>query len=244
MPASTRYNLDPTPYTHHKARTVSLLRAFCAAWVLSLLALWPAHAQAPQVQHLGLQRSSEALFLSARMELQPATEVEDALYKAVPLYFVWHADIYRARWYWTDKRVASATRTMRLAYQPLTRRWRVSLSNDAAAATGGAGLQYALHQNFDTLNEALAGVGRVVRWKVADASRLEPGADHELEFSFRLDLSLLPRPFQIGMGNQPEWTVETRQTLPVPERIEADKSPELVHGAEVSGDNTAREPAR
>ena len=228
---------------------MSRLRGFCLAVALSLLAFWPAHAQAPQVLQLGLQRTHEALFLSARMELEPAQVVEDALYKAVPLYFVWHADVSRSRWYWTDKRVASATRTLRLAYQPLTRRWRVSLSNETAAVAGGAGLQYALHQNFDSLNEALAGVGRVARWKLADAVRLEADAEHEVEFSFRLDLSLLPRPFQIGMANQPEWTVEVRQTLPVPARAEADKTPEHttgggVHAVELTGETTPREPAR
>ncbi len=223
-------------------------RALGLAFVLAWLAIWPAHAQSPQVQQLTLQRTADALFLSARMELQPATEVEDALYKAVPLYFVWHADIYRYRWYWTDKRVASATRTLRLAYQPLTRRWRMSVSTDTAAGTSGAGLQYALHQNFDSLNEALAGVGRIVRWKLTDANRLEPGVEHEVDFSFRLDLSLLPRPFQIGMGNQPEWTVEVRQTLPVPQRAEPDKPSDAAasgaHAPDVTGDGPAREPTR
>jgi hypothetical protein len=94
---------------------MSGVRGFCLAWALSLLALWPVHAQAPQLLQLGLQRTTEALYLSARMELQPSAVVEDALYKAVPLYFVWHADVYRHRWYWTDKRVATAVRTLRLA---------------------------------------------------------------------------------------------------------------------------------
>jgi len=215
--------------------------------VLSWFAFWPAHAEAPQVQQLTLQRTADALFMSARMELQPAAVVEDVLHKAVPLYFVWHADVYRQRWYWADKRVASATRTLRLAYQPLTRRWRVSLSNETAAASGGAGLQYALHQNFDSLNEALAGVGRVARWRLADAARLEPDADHEVEFSFRLDLNLLPRPFQIGMANQPEWSVEHRQTLPVPTQVDPDRVPEAITGVqavELTGDVGTREPAR
>ncbi|MCV0439651.1 MAG: DUF4390 domain-containing protein [Hydrogenophaga sp.] len=220
---------------------------FFLGLVLSLLALWPAHAQAPQVEQLVLQRTPEALLLSARMALQPSPVVEDALYKAVPLYFVWHADVYRQRWYWIDKRVASATRTLRLAYQPLTRRWRVSLSNEAAATSGGASLQYALHQNFDSLNEALAGVGRVVRWRLADGAQLDPEAKHEVEFSFRLDLSLLPRPFQIGMGDQPEWTVELRQALPVPGQAEPDRSPDVgaaVQAVELTGEATVSEPAR
>ncbi len=223
-------------------------RTWALAWWLAGLLVWPmAHADAPQLQQLSLQRTPEALILSARMELQPAAVVEDALYKAVPLYFVWHADVYRSRWYWTDKRVASATRTLRLAYQPLTRRWRVSLSNESAAGSGGAGLQYALHQNFDSLPEALAGVGRVARWRLADAARLEPGADHEVAFSFRLDLSLLPRPFQIGMANQPEWTVELRQTLPVPQRVETDHGSEHgagMHAAELGSEANVSEPAR
>lgn len=223
------------------------LRALCVALVLAWQAFSPALAQSPQLQQLTLQRTSEALYLSARMGLEPTSEVEDALYKGVPLYFVWHADVYRYRWYWTDKRVASATRTLRLAYQPLTRRWRMSVSNDAAASSGVASLQYALHQNFDSLNEALAGVGRVVRWKVTDANRLEPGVDHEVDFSFRLDLSLLPRPFQIGMGNQPAWTVEIRQTLQVPPRAEPERSQDQapgVHAVEAAGDTTVREPTR
>jgi len=33
---------------------------------------------------------------------------------------------------------------------------------------------------------------------------------------FQLDLSLLPRPFQFGMANQPDWSVEWRQRLPLP----------------------------
>ncbi|MCW5655215.1 DUF4390 domain-containing protein [Hydrogenophaga sp.] len=194
-----------------------------AGLALLWLVFWPVQAQAPQLEQLSLLRTQEGLFLSARMELTPSPVVEDALLRAVPLYFVWHADVYRSRWYWTDKRVASATRTLRLAYQPLTRRWRVSLSNDPGAPAGGAGLQYALHQNFDSLTEALAGVARVARWRIASADRLEHDAAHQVEFAFRLDLSLLPRPFQIGMANQPEWAVELQRQLPVSETIEIEK---------------------
>lgn len=182
------------------------------------LALLLARAQPPQVQQLSLQRTAEGLFMSARFDLAPHGAVQDALLKGVPLYFVWQADVLRERWYWTDKRVAGASRTLRLAYQPLTRRWRVSISTEAGGgAGGGAGLPYALHQNHDTLEEALAAVGRVSRWRLAEASQLEPGASHMVEFGFRLDLSLLPRPFQIGLGNQEEWSMALERELGVPE---------------------------
>lgn len=211
-------------------RTATRLRGLCVA--LLWLVLWPAQAQAPLLDQLTLQRTSEGLYLSARMELAPAATVEDVLLKSVPLYFVWQADVYRYRWYWADKRVGSAVRTLRLAYQPLTRRWRVSLSNDATgSANGGAGLQYALHQNFDTLSEALAGVARVSRWRIAGADRLEPDASHRVEFAFRLDLSLLPRPFQIGMANLPEWAIELQRSLAVPDTAEQEK-PLAAEGAQ------------
>ena len=175
---------------------------------------------AAQIRQAALHRTAEGLFLSARLTLSPSPAVEDALIKGVPLYFVWEAEVLRDRWYWTDKRVATAVRTWRLVYQPLTRRWRLSQSNDAAANNSGAGLQYALHQNFDSLAAALASVGRVSRWKLADASRLDPDSDERVIWRFGLDLTLLPRPFQIGMANQPEWLIELQRRLDVPRQIE------------------------
>ena len=167
-----------------------------------------------------MQRTADGLFLSARLGLSPAHAVEDALQKSVPLYFVWQADVYRDRWYWADKRVSSMVRTFRLAYQPLTRRWRLSQAHDGVTGSGAAALQYALHQNFESLDEVLAVVGRVSSWVIADAARLDDGAQHRVEWRFSLDLSLLPRPFQIGMANQPEWLIELQRRLDVPRQIE------------------------
>ncbi len=192
-------------------------------WMLTLGLMGQAQAQKPQVYQLNLQRTTEALYLSGRMELSPDQVVEEVLLKSVPLYFVWQADVYRERWYWADRRIASVTRTLRLAYQPLTRRWRVSLANDAGASAGGAGLQYALHQNYDSLADALAGVARVTRWKIVEAARLPVDESHYVDFAFRLDLSLLPRPFQIGVGTQREWTIEVRDRIEVPRRAEPDR---------------------
>ncbi len=197
----------------------------CAALLLILwlfLSASPAAAREPQAETIALQRTSDGLYLSARLEVAPSGAVEDALLRGVPLYFVWQADVFRDRWYWSDKRVASAQRTLRLVYQPLTRRWRVSLSNNAEAGRGGAGLSYALHQNFDDLSDALAGVSRVLRWRIAEADALSAGGGQRVELAFRLDLSLLPRPFQIGMANQPEWLVDFRRRLEVPGAIEPD----------------------
>lgn len=221
-PASTRFSLDRWLWVTRLSRG---LRALWVALGLVWLMQAPARAYEPEILQMGVQRTPEAVYLSARLKLVPGAAVEDALLKGVPLYFVWQADVYRPRWYWSDKRMATALRTLRLAYQPLTRRWRVSLATDAGGVTG-SGLQYALHQNFDSLGEALAGVARVSHWKVADAARLQTDEPYRVEWRFRLDLSLLPRPFQIGMSNQPEWDIGVQKVLRVPAQAEPDTQPD------------------
>lgn len=199
-------------------------RAVAALWALLFGACLLADARAnPQVQQLTLERTAEALYLNARLGLTATPVVEDALVRGVPLYFVWQVDVTRSRWYWSDKRLSSAVRVLRLAYQPLTRRWRVSLSTDGGAAGGGSGLQYAAHQNHDSLADALASIGRPGRWRLLDAAQIEPGETHRVEVSFRLDLSLLPRPFQIGLGNDPDWSVQFQQRLTVPDTFEPER---------------------
>jgi hypothetical protein len=198
---------------------------FGVCWLWLALVAKPALAREPHVEQIALQRTADGLYLSARLEVAPSAAVEDALLRGVPLYFVWQTEVVRDRWYWSDKRVVSAQRTLRLVYQPLTRRWRVSVSNLPDAGRGGAGLQYALHQNFDNLPDAMAGVSRVLRWRIAEATDLVPGADQRVELVFRLDLTLLPRPFQIGMANQPEWLVNFQRRIDVPSAIEPEASP-------------------
>lgn len=228
-PELTSAELSVPPRLCVFARLAWMLLGVCWLWLVMFAS--PALASEPQVEQIALQRTAEGLYLSARLELAPSAAVEDALLRGVPLYFVWQAEVVRDRWYWRDKRVASAQRTLRLVYQPLTRRWRVSVSNLPDAGRGGAGLQYALHQNFDDLTNALASVSRVLRWRVADADELAPGGDQHVELTFRLDLTLLPRPFQIGMANQPEWLVNLQRRIDVPSTIEPETPPALMPDA-------------
>lgn len=198
------------------------------AWALGAFFWLPTQAQArmPEVLQNSLQRSADGLRLSARLSLSASPAVEDALLKGVPIYFVWQTEVVRERWYWTDKRVSAVARTWRVVYQPLTRRWRVSLSNEGAPT--GVGLQYALHQNHDSLADALASIGRVAGWQIAEPGRLEEGVSYRAQWRFRLDLSLLPRPFQIGMANQPDWLMEVQRVLDVPSGNEPDAVPEAL----------------
>lgn len=172
------------------------LFAWVRAWaglslcVLMLAASPGVRADAVSLDVFELARNDEGLLLSfsARFELSRA--VEDALQKGVPLFFVAQAEVFRDRWYWRDKGVNSVSRTWRLAYQPLTRKYRVTF--------GG------LSQHYDSLSEAMASVSRAVNWKLADASQLDDGR-HYVEFSYQLDTTQMPRPMQIGIGGQSDW---------------------------------------
>jgi hypothetical protein len=47
----------------------------------------------------------------------------------------------------------------------------------------------------------------VARWKIADGAQLEEGARHYVELRYRLDTGQLPRPMQIGLAGQSEWSL-------------------------------------
>ena len=156
-----------------------------------------------------LERSGEDVLLTATVKFELPTVVEDALLKGVAMIFVAEADVFRDRWYWMSKKVASAERHMRLAYQPLTRRWRLNVANGVITH---AGLGVALNQNFETLSDALAAVQRLSHWKVADVADIDLGQNHVIEFRFRLDVSQLPRPLQIGTLGQSDWNISATST--------------------------------
>ncbi|MDO9406221.1 MAG: DUF4390 domain-containing protein [Polaromonas sp.] len=172
-----------------------------------------AMAGAADLSQQRLERADDGIYLSAFVQFELPAVVEDALLKGIPMFFVLEADVYRDRWYWTNKRVSSAARTVRLSFQPLTRRWRVNIV--AGLIAGSGGLRATLNQNYDTLQEALAGVQRISRWRIADNGDIDNESGHQLEFRFRLDLSQLPRPFQIGVAGQRDWNISVQEDVPL-----------------------------
>jgi hypothetical protein len=175
-----------------------------AALLLVLFASF-GHAQnVTEIVQFQVERLDEEVVISAQMAFELPVTVEDALLKGIPLFFVIEADVMRERWYWYDKKISSVERHMRLAYQPLTRRWRLNVTAGPGRDTG-VGL--ALNQNFDTLPEVLSAIKRISRWKIADVTELDTNQKYKVDFRFRLDLTQLPRPFQIGALGQSDWDI-------------------------------------
>lgn len=159
------------------------------------------------ITQMRLERGADGLLLYANVRIELPAAVEEALVKGVPMYFLAEADVVRHRWYWSDKGVSSVRRHLRLAYQPLTRRWRLHMSSGLITANS---LGMALNQNFDSLPDAMSAMQRFSGWKVADASVIDPDATHKVEFRFGLDLAQLPRPFQIGAFGHSDWSISAK----------------------------------
>jgi Domain of unknown function (DUF4390) len=177
-------------------------RAALSLWLMLAAVVWlapaPTHAADPSALNaFEVIQDDDGVLLSYSLNFELSRSVEDALNKGVPLYFLAEAEVYRERWYWRDKRVAHATRLWRIAFQPLTSSYRVTF--------GG------LNMTYNSQAEALAAMRRTVRWKVAETGQIEPGK-HYVEFNFRLDTTLLPRPMQIGISGQPDWSLSVERT--------------------------------
>lgn len=185
---------------------------FCAGLLWAVGGAARAEVPTTEISTLRFERDGDAVLLTAAVKFELSAAVQEALFKGVPMVFVAEVDLFRERWYWTNKRVVSAERHMRLAYQPLTRRWRL---NVASGLITQAGLAVALNQNFDALSDALAAVQRLSRWKIADVSELDLEQRHLVEFRFRLDVSQLPRPFQIGTLGQTDWNISVSASQPL-----------------------------
>ena len=180
-----------------------MTRWVLGAWLLVASSAWAQNSVA-ELTELRAERREAALYLTAQLKLELAAAVEDALMKGFAVHFVAEAEVMRDRWYWYDRKIGTATRYYRLAFQPLTRRWRLNVSHEPIS---GAGLAGSISQNFETLPEALNVIRRQSGWKVADMADLDLEARQYIAYRFRLDISQLPRPFQIAAGSQAEWTL-------------------------------------
>jgi hypothetical protein len=181
-----------------------------ACLVLSVFATAHSYAADPaDIRALKVEKGDDGLYLSATINFELPPVVGEALLKGVPVSFVSEADVYRDRWYWYDKRVATASRNVRLAFQPLTRRWRISVVSGTVSSPASG---IALTQNYESLNEALVTIRRIANWKIADNTDINSTARHNIEYRFKLDLSQLPRPLQIGVAGQSDWNISAERT--------------------------------
>jgi hypothetical protein len=165
--------------------------------ICSVLLLWPLAAAAEQIEvsEPRLEFSDGGWNLSANFDFELPSTLEDAINKGIPLYFVTEFELSRSRWYWFDEKPVSVARSVRLAFHPLTRQYRVS--------TGG------LQIPFPRLKDALSFVKHVRGWRVFERQAVRPGTQYLGELRMRLDVTQLPKPFQVNAVNTSDWNLSS-----------------------------------
>ena len=141
---------------------------------------------------------SPGLFLAASYEFDLPQPLREALQRGIALYFRHDFQLRQERWYWLDRTLEERHFFVRLSYDPLTQRYRVSY--------GG------LSQNFDTYEQALPLVKNIRRWRVGPSDVIRDPNDYTAEVRFSLDASKLPKPMQVTTAGADEWTLTSEWT--------------------------------
>jgi hypothetical protein len=173
---------------------------------LLLLALLPALVWAAEIEVSAPQivAGDDGYVLSADFTFELNQRLEEAVTRGVVLYFVADFELSRPRWYWLDEKVLSRSQTYRLSYHALTRQYRLS--------TG------ALHQSFSSLSEAMRMLAHLRNWGVAERGdkAVRVGEPYLAALRLRLDVTQLPRPFQISALGNRDWSLASEwKTWPV-----------------------------
>ena len=157
-----------------------------------------ATAEGIKIKFFELERVESEWFLNAAFQIELSPGLEDAIQKGLVLHFQTEFELTRSRWYWFDERPVLALRQTRLSYQPLTKQFRI--------ASGG------LTFTAQTLAEALQVVGSIGGWRVMDGSGIDPSKPYSAALRMSLDLSKLPKPFQVNALNNKTWNVASDWT--------------------------------
>ncbi len=153
-----------------------------------------AAAEGILVKSAELKLNNDAYELNADIAVSLNKNLEDALKKGLILHFQTEFELSRTRNWWFDESVAEATRNSILSYHLLLRRYYLETN-------------YQL-KTYDTLNEALAALGHIEGWPVAEKNLLKPNQTYKGELRLRLDLSQLPKALQINALTGTKWEAE------------------------------------
>jgi hypothetical protein len=153
-----------------------------------------ARAANVDAQQPGVEIDADGVYANCTVVFALPRALEDALHRGIPLYFLTQLSVVKARLWWFDQKAGEAQALVRLSYQPLLESYRVSIGTQ--------------QKNYAGLDEALNQVQHVLHLKVADAKNLVPGQAYQIQGTFALDLSQLPQPFQIDVGNRSDWQLE------------------------------------
>lgn len=153
-----------------------------------------ARAATVNAQQPVIELEPDGLYASCSVVFALPRALEDALHRGVPLSFATRLAVVRGRWWWFDDKLAETQVLSRLSYLPLLEKFSVSSGSQ--------------QHSYGSLDEALNQVQHVLHLKLADARQLAVGQGYQVLGSFELDLSQLPRPFQLNVGGNADWQLQ------------------------------------
>lgn len=162
--------------------------------VLGFVAPVSAEYIVPLEAQVEARSRADAIVFNGTFEFEPSQEILDVLRRGISLTFILEAKITKNRWYWVDKTVGERKEALRLSYSPLTRQYRTNL--------GG------ITQNFDSLEQALRFMSTVKNLVIRDYRNVE-SEDYEASARLYLDVSRLPKPFQVSIKRGSGWNMDT-----------------------------------
>lgn len=170
---------------------VSAILVLAAGFLLS----GSVHAENIRIKSVALDAADDGYQFNADVEITLNPILERSLGKGIVLYFVSELTLLRPRWYWLDEKVARSKQREALSYYALTRQYRLSRGS--------------LSQNFSTLKEALQVLGRLRNHPIVANSELNQDVEYIAELRVWLDLSRLPKPFQVEAISSKEWNLSS-----------------------------------
>lgn len=163
-------------------------------FIIVLLALGMPYASAEDIAltqaaiHLG---ESASLVLTAQYGVTLTPVLMDALQHGVSLSFALDLEVTEPRWYWLDKKVLSWHQERRITYNPLTRTYRFYIGS--------------IYLTFSELDEALRALEVIHPSAIPLDAPLKKDESYRAQLNFALDISQLPKPFQLDALYSSDW---------------------------------------
>lgn len=196
MLCSKKHNtLSYRKHILHSYSVIRRLLQFLSLLFFVAIAMHPASSLAAddiQISTAKIEHSDGTYKLLASFSLDFNHSLEETLLHGIPLYFKTELEVRRPRAFWFDEVSVAKSRTARISYNVLTQQYSVSIPGT-------------LQRNYNTLEDALSAIRYPPGWIIADKSELSSGEKYNVSVRVMLDVSQLPKPFQINTLNNRDW---------------------------------------
>ena len=174
-------------------KKLSLLLTLLVALFLGVTAVY---AEGISVRHAEVIATEDGYFLNEDFDLELTPALEEALNRGVSLTFTVTMEIIEPRWYWFNKNIVNLRQERRISFNPLMRVYRFSIGS--------------LYLSFNTLKDALQALTRLNGVRIADSGSMKKGEHYEARTQMRLDVSQLPKPFQVDALSSNDWNLASK----------------------------------